>query len=102
VGELWGVARGGALVEVSTPVSIRARPGVAVHRRVRFEVTRRHRIPVTTPVCTLVDLATRLSTDGLEAAVNEADKLGLTDPEAHDRRRDRAGARGGHDPRGDP
>jgi very-short-patch-repair endonuclease len=81
-GELWGVARGGALVEVSTPVSIRARPGVAVHRRARFEVTRRHRIPVTTPVCTLVDLATRLSADGLEAAVNEADKLGLTDPEA--------------------
>jgi very-short-patch-repair endonuclease len=38
-------------------------------------------IPVTTPIDTLIDLATRLSRDQLEAAVNEADKLELTNPE---------------------
>jgi hypothetical protein len=38
-------------------------------------------IPVTTAVVTLIDLATRLSRDELEAAINEADKLDLTDPE---------------------
>jgi very-short-patch-repair endonuclease len=40
-----------------------------------------HGIPVTSPIRTLVDLATRLSAPQLEAAVNEADKLGLVDPE---------------------
>ncbi len=39
-------------------------------------------IPVTRPDLTLVDLATILRGDPLEAAVNEADKLGLIDPEA--------------------
>jgi very-short-patch-repair endonuclease len=74
--------RGGA-IEVSVPA--RARPrrsGVIVHRRTEFETTERGGIPVTTPVCTLVDLATRLTGDQLEAAVNEADKGDLTDPEA--------------------
>jgi very-short-patch-repair endonuclease len=37
---------------------------------------------VTTPVYTLIDLATRLTRDQLEAAINEADKQDLTDPEA--------------------
>jgi very-short-patch-repair endonuclease len=81
-GAMWGVAAELALVEVSAPVSARSRRDIVVHRRSGFEVTRRRGIPVTTPVCTLVDLATRLSADGLEAAVNEADKLGLMDPEA--------------------
>jgi hypothetical protein len=36
---------------------------------------------VTTPICTLVDLAAQLDPVPLEAAINEADKLGLTDPE---------------------
>ena len=39
-------------------------------------------IPVTSPVRTLIDLSTRLSSHQLEAAVNEADKLDLVDPEA--------------------
>ncbi len=39
-------------------------------------------IPVTGPVVILVDLATCLPTGQLEAAVNEADHLGLVDPEA--------------------
>jgi very-short-patch-repair endonuclease len=38
-------------------------------------------IPVTSPIRTLADLATRLTEPHLEAAVNEADKLGLVDPE---------------------
>ena len=37
---------------------------------------------MTTPVCTLIDLATRLGSGELEAAVNEADRRDLTDPEA--------------------
>ncbi len=39
-------------------------------------------IPVTTPVQTLVDLATELPDNWLERAVNEADKHDLVDPEA--------------------
>jgi very-short-patch-repair endonuclease len=42
----------------------------------------RHRIPVTSPARTLADLASWLSTPGLEAAVNEADKLDLIGPES--------------------
>jgi very-short-patch-repair endonuclease len=38
-------------------------------------------IPVTTPIQTLVDLAGELDDRRLERAVNEADRLGLVDPE---------------------
>jgi very-short-patch-repair endonuclease len=70
-------------IEVSVPVP-RAprRPGITVHRRTAFEVTRHQGIPVTTVACTLVDLAGRLRTNELVAAVNEADKLRLADPES--------------------
>jgi hypothetical protein len=50
-----------------------------VHRRAALEVTRRQGIPVTTIVATLVDLAA--TSDRLEAAINEADKRDLIDPE---------------------
>jgi very-short-patch-repair endonuclease len=73
-------------IEVSVPASMDRRPpGLRVHRRATLtarDVTRRHGIPVTTPVRTLVDLATRLSRRELEAAINEADKRDLVDPEA--------------------
>src|SRR6185503_11480422 len=46
------------------------------------DITRHESIPVTTPICTLVDLATCLRRDQLEAAINEADKRDLVDPEA--------------------
>jgi very-short-patch-repair endonuclease len=61
----------------------RRRSGVILHRRflAAHELTRRHGIPVTTPICTLIDLASYLNRDQLEAAINEADKRGLTDPE---------------------
>jgi very-short-patch-repair endonuclease len=72
-------------IEVSVPShKFPRRHGITVHRRVSLfpnELTRSQGIPVTTPVCTLVDLATRLRGDPLEAAVNEADKLGLCDPD---------------------
>lgn len=78
--ERWGQ------VEVSVPIGIvRRRPGILVHRRPALtsaEVTRRHGIPVTTPIRTLMDLAQRMPQGQLERAINDADKQGLTDPEA--------------------
>jgi hypothetical protein len=55
-----------------------------VHRRTRLgfdERTAKRGVPLTRPVRTLVDLATRLSPRSLETAINEADKLDLVDPE---------------------
>ena len=66
------------------PHSDRRQGGIRVHRRMALradDVTRSASIPVTTPVRTLLDVATVVSTSGLEAAVNEADKLDLVDPE---------------------
>jgi very-short-patch-repair endonuclease len=79
-------AERGGKIEVSVPAHVSRRPrGVVVHRRTRrgpWELTVHDGIPTTSPVCTLVDLATRLSRRQLEAAVNEADNRDLTDPEA--------------------
>ena len=73
------------VVEVSVPADVRVRPpSVRVHRRNALrpeDVTRRHGVPVTAPIQTLIDIATRLGRDSLEAAINEADKLDLVDPE---------------------
>ena len=63
----------------------RSRPGVRVYRRRELPSEDRtlcDRIPVTSPARTLVDLGSRLSRAQLEAAVNEADRLGLIDPES--------------------
>jgi very-short-patch-repair endonuclease len=84
---LWAIrpVRSGE-IEVSVLAdSARRRPGIVVHRRPmlpRGSATEHLGIPVTTPICTLVDIATRLRPAQLEAAVNEADKRDLTDPEA--------------------
>jgi very-short-patch-repair endonuclease len=76
----------GRKIEVSVPAHVSRRPrGVVVHRRVRrgpWELMVHHGIPTTSPVCTLVDLAVRLGRAQLEAAVNEADKRDLIDPES--------------------
>jgi very-short-patch-repair endonuclease len=57
----------------------------------------RDRIPVTSPVLTLIDLATRIPAGPLEAAINEADKLDLVSPPSLrtelDRRRGQRGVR---------
>jgi very-short-patch-repair endonuclease len=72
-------------IHVSVPAPADPRPhGVVVHRRAGFgseDVTRRNGIPVTTPACTLVDLAASLEARQLEALVNEADKHDAIDPE---------------------
>ena len=75
-GEAWGI-------EISVPATCHRRPpGIVVHQRAHLEVMRHHGIPVTPPVLTLVDLATRLSRDELEAVISAADKHDLTDPDA--------------------
>jgi len=58
--------------------------GLRLHRRshdVFGDKRTRDGIPVTSPLRTLVDLSLELTTSRLEAAVNEADKLDLADPE---------------------
>ncbi|HEY2715560.1 MAG TPA: DUF559 domain-containing protein [Solirubrobacterales bacterium] len=81
---LWGVAREGRLIDVSTvrekrrpEIRSRSRPGLfPAHTTVW------RGIPVTTIGQTLVDVALELPRDDLERAVNDADKHGLVDPEA--------------------
>ncbi len=72
-------------IEVSIPArSVRRPRGIVVHRWAALadtDVTRRLGIPVTSPLCTLVDLAARLTRNELEAAIKEADRRQLTDPE---------------------
>jgi very-short-patch-repair endonuclease len=61
------------------------RPGIRFHGRPSLraeDILRRDDIPATSPVQTLVDLATELGSLALERAVNDADKRGLVDPEA--------------------
>jgi predicted transcriptional regulator of viral defense system len=77
---LWGFdfePRG--LIEASLPPGRRCRrPGIRAHRRTALrpgDVTEHEGIPVTSPVRTLIDQATRLPPARLERAVNEADKL---------------------------
>jgi very-short-patch-repair endonuclease len=82
--ELWGIrpARRGS-IHVSVGAQ-RVRPGIQTHRRAfaARDLTTFHNIPVTTPVCTLIDLAARLNDEQTERAVNEADKLDLVAPDA--------------------
>ena len=71
-------------VSVRLPLAPRQR-GITVHRRTGLgpaEVTTHCGIPVTSPTLTLVDLAATLPAAELEAAINEADKRDLIDPEA--------------------
>jgi len=83
---LWGMRRvRNSPLEVSVPRDRRPRrPGVKVHRTsfvAAVDVAHHDRIPVTSPARTLIDLATCLDAGQLERAVNEADRLGLVDPE---------------------
>jgi very-short-patch-repair endonuclease len=75
----------GASISVSVPAGNRHRPsGITVHRRrpgILADATTRDRIPVTSPLRTLVDLAAGAGRGELEALVNQADKLDLIDPE---------------------
>jgi very-short-patch-repair endonuclease len=82
----WGFGRERRGVEVSAPTtSGRRRPRILLHRRPllgKDDVTVHRDVPVPTPVRTLVDLAAVLPAIALERAVNEADKLNRTNPEA--------------------
>jgi very-short-patch-repair endonuclease len=83
---LWGIRdRERRGVEVAVPGDARRRrTGIQIHRRslTANDFTTHHNIPVTTPICTLIDLAARLTPSETERAVNDADKLDLVDPEA--------------------
>ncbi len=80
----------GRTIHVTVPPNRDIRqPSLAAHRRSTLEpteVTVHDGIPVTTPARTLIDLAVELTPRDLEAAVNQADKLDLIDPEALRRR----------------
>jgi len=82
---LWGIGPPPATVEVTIPVaSPRRCDNIRVHRRPNLSpthVTVHDAIPVTKPVRTGIDLATRLGPAGLERMINEADRLGLFSPE---------------------
>ena len=71
-------------IDVTVPGAERRRPGLRIHRSALppDERAERHGVPVTGVVRTLVDLAaTRIGDDALEAAVGEADRLDLIDPD---------------------
>lgn len=76
---LWGFGSEQGVIEVSIPAGRRNRlRGIRVHRRteeVLGDVAIHEGIPLTSPVRTLIDQATRLRPLQLERAVNEADKL---------------------------
>jgi very-short-patch-repair endonuclease len=90
---VWGIRNAEAAIETSIPAPVDRRPpGVRIHRRVRLaprDICRRDNIPLTCPVRTLLDLAPRLRAEGLEAAINEANKRELVDPEGLRRSLDR-------------
>jgi hypothetical protein len=82
---LWGI---GPERDSRIEVAIRRRsdlrrPGIRIRNRPTLaarDFTTRLRIPLTTPVRTLIDLATESSASQLERFVNEADKRDLIDP----------------------
>lgn len=83
---LWGIGteeRRVVDISVTRRCELR-RPGLRIRGRPTLageEIVSRDGIPVTSPVQTLVDIATDLTPLAVERAVNEADKHGLTDPE---------------------
>ena len=83
--EPWEIGKEGRRIDLSVTRRCKIRrAGIEVRSRLSLpstSLTRRHGIPVTDPVQTLIDLATELQDLKLERAVNEADKLDLVDPE---------------------
>jgi very-short-patch-repair endonuclease len=79
---LWSIGKSSSRqIEISVPLTAHPRgKGIKVHRRTAFEVTSRYGIRVTTPACTIVDMAPRLSRDGLEEMIGQADLRGLITP----------------------
>jgi very-short-patch-repair endonuclease len=81
---LWRIRSAyGSVVAVTVPPSVcRRRPGISTYRRSLEpdERTEIDRIPVTSIHRTLLDIAAQLRREDLEAAINAADKHGLTTP----------------------
>jgi hypothetical protein len=71
-------------IHVSVPANRRIRlKGIQPHRRNPMPpATAKCSIPLSQPLFTLVDLAATLDRDPLEAAINDADRINLIDPEA--------------------
>jgi len=84
--QLWEIRHiRSSSIEVTVPARGRHPVGLRVHRRTHLPAddrSIREGIPLTSPTRTLIDLATCLGPRPLEAAVNEADKLDLIDPES--------------------
>lgn len=84
---LWEIAperRGVVDVSVMRRAELKRR-GLRIRGRASLSaerVTSHDRIPVTTPMQTLIDLSTELPMIRVERAINEADKRDLIDPEA--------------------
>ncbi len=84
---LWGIgteARGRIDLSVRGRHQVR-RPGLLAHRRPALstaEIRLLDDLPVTSPVQTLIDIATELDPIAVERAVNDADKRDLIDPDA--------------------
>lgn len=82
---LWELVQGPSGIDVVVPEgSYRRRPGIRVHRRSGLGPEHRcliSGIPVTDPVSTLVDLASKSPEWKVERAINSADRLGLVDVE---------------------
>jgi very-short-patch-repair endonuclease len=81
---LWGIAKQkGDHIHVAVPSHLRRSSSreITIHRRNELSATTLRGIPLTTPADTLIDLATELTPDALEQAINDADKLDLIDPE---------------------
>ena len=81
---LWGIwPSRGSEIDVTVPHATggRAQPGVRIHRarRLTDPVTTHHRIPVTTPARTILDLAATLERRPLERVLDQAEKTRLTD-----------------------
>lgn len=97
---LWGFGlEFAAGIEVAArSTSPRSRPGIRVHRRPRLRsgvVLTHNRIPVTTPVQTIVDLSTRFGRRTLEGMISDATRLKLfTPPSLRSALADHAGERG--------
>lgn len=84
---LWNIGseRPGQIEVTVRGASPHRRPGICVHRRpsLRPEVFGVcDGVSVTEPICTLIDLATRLGVAALERSIDEADKRDLIDPVA--------------------
>jgi very-short-patch-repair endonuclease len=80
-GALWQIAPERRL-EVSLPLPLDSRRrGIVIHRRRGLRATTHRGIPVTPVIDTLIDLAATLTADETEAAINEADKRDLCNPE---------------------